>query len=364
MSMIRSKWAALGAAVAVTLGAGGISLTQAAVGTGEKPVYISLGAPCRVIDTRSGSPIGAGDAAALTVQITGANGACTGELAIPGDAVGVSTNVTVIQPNAAPSGRSYFTVYPNGATRPITSNLNFVNGQAPTPNKVDVGIGTGGQIIIYNNEGTAHAAVDIFGYYVDHTHDDRYYTEGEVDTALATKANAADVYTEGEVDAGLGVKANTADVYTKSEIDLALLRRQAYGGYVGALGDKQGQGSFTSSRSGTGNYLVTYDFTGHGIPPTWMPMIVVASPASFACPSGAAAAYWNSYTTVGGFVTSTSVNVRTSQANTPFDCGFTFIATFAAPDDVVPPVPAGEGALSEPAREVTCVNADGTAVCD
>jgi hypothetical protein len=168
--LIRTRWAAVGAAVAITLGAGGVSLTQAALTTGEKPVYVSLDAPCRVVDTRTGSPIGAGDAAALPVQITGENGACTGPLAIPADAVGVSTNVTVIQPNGAASGRSYFTVYPTGATRPVTSNLNFVNGQAPTPNKVDVGIGAGGQITIYNNEGTAHAAVDIFGYYIDHGH--------------------------------------------------------------------------------------------------------------------------------------------------------------------------------------------------
>jgi hypothetical protein len=217
MSMIRSRWAAVGAAVAITLGAGGVSLTQAAISSGEKPVFVSLDAPCRVVDTRSGSPIGAGDAAALTVQITGANGACTGALAIPADAVGVATNVTVIQPNGAASGRSYFTVYPNGATRPITSNLNFVNGQAPTPNKVDVGIGTGGQIIIYNNEGTAHAAVDIFGYYIDHNHDDRYYTEGEVDAALATKANTADVYTKAQSDV---TRTPPRPIYTRPPIAL------------------------------------------------------------------------------------------------------------------------------------------------
>jgi hypothetical protein len=234
MSMIRSRWAAVGAAVAITLGAGGVSLTQAAISSGEKPVFVSLDAPCRVIDTRSGSPIGAGDAAALTVQITGANGACTGALAIPADAVGVATNVTVIQPNGAASGRSYFTVYPTGATRPVTSNLNFVNGQAPTPNKVDVGIGTGGQITIYNNEGTAHAAVDIFGYYIDHNHDDIYYRKGDIDTALGTKANAADVTAAlatkanaADVTAALATKANAADVYTKGEVDSAVANHLA-----------------------------------------------------------------------------------------------------------------------------------------
>jgi hypothetical protein len=259
MSMIRSRWAAVGAAVAVTLGAGGVSLTQAAISSGEKPVFVSLDAPCRVVDTRSGSPIGAGDAAALTVQITGANGACTGALAIPADAVGVATNVTVIQPNGAASGRSYFTVYPNGATRPITSNLNFVNGQAPTPNKVDVGIGTGGQIIIYNNEGTAHAAVDIFGYYIDHNHDDRYYTEGEVDTALGAKADAADVYTKAEADAAHATKADAADVYTKTEVDTLVSPLFASITNSGGVYLGRAYGLVSSVRNSTGSYTLTFD---------------------------------------------------------------------------------------------------------
>src|SRR5690606_11016426 len=56
----------------------------------------------------------------------------------------------------------------------------------------DVGLSTNGKITIYNHEGTAHAAVDIFGYYTDHHHDDRYhtrdqtYTKTEVDSALTT----------------------------------------------------------------------------------------------------------------------------------------------------------------------------------
>ncbi|MFP5489254.1 MAG: hypothetical protein ACLGHQ_13220, partial [Acidimicrobiia bacterium] len=81
-----------------------------------------------------------------------------------------STNVTAIQPRNSASGRSFFTVYPADASLPDTSNLNFVNNQPPSPNKVDVGLSAGGQIKIYNDEGTAHAAVDIFGYYIDHGH--------------------------------------------------------------------------------------------------------------------------------------------------------------------------------------------------
>lgn len=189
--LIRTRWAAVGAAVAVTLGAGGVSLTQAAVSDGDKPVFVALSEPCRLVDTRpatnvgpKATPIAAGDAEAYTIQVTGDNGNCTGTLAVPADAVGVATNVTAIQPDAPVTGRSYFTVYPSDATRPVTSNLNFVTGAPPVPNKVDVGLSADGKITVYNNEGTAHAAVDVFGYYIDHEHDDRYYTEEEVDTTF------------------------------------------------------------------------------------------------------------------------------------------------------------------------------------
>jgi hypothetical protein len=190
--LMRTRWAAVGAAVAVTLGAGGVSLTQAALTSGDKPVYVALDAPCRLVDTRPGStigpkntPIAAGETNAYEIQVTGANGDCTGPLAIPAGAVAVATNVTAIAPVATTTGRSFFTVYPADATLPTTSNLNFVNGQAPVPNKVDVGLSADGKIKIYNNEGTAHAAVDIFGYYIDHNHDDRYYTKAEVNAATA-----------------------------------------------------------------------------------------------------------------------------------------------------------------------------------
>ena len=173
--LLRTRWAAVGAAVAVSLGAGGVSLTQAALTSGEKPVYVSLDQPCRVIDTRPGTdnvgptstPISAGEANALTVQITGTNGKCTGSLAIPADAVGVAINLTAINNTT----RSHFRVYPADASLPLTSNLNFGVGQTPIANKVDVGLSAaGGEIKIYNHAGTTDAAVDIFGYYIHHNH--------------------------------------------------------------------------------------------------------------------------------------------------------------------------------------------------
>ena len=202
--LIRTRWAAVGAAVAVTLGAGGVSLTQAALTTGEKPVYVALDAPCRLVDTRPAStigakntPIAAGDAETYEIQVTGDSGQCTGALAVPADATAVALNVTAIAPVATATGRSFFTVFPGDATRPNTSNLNFLDGAPPVPNKVDVGLSATGTIKIYNNEGTAHAAVDIFGYYIDHGHTgddivDESLTGADIQNASITHVDIAD----------------------------------------------------------------------------------------------------------------------------------------------------------------------------
>ena len=190
---VRTRWAAIGAAVAVTLGAGGVTLAQATLTTGDKPVYVALDQPCRVVDTRpaphnvgpTATPIAAGESNALTVKITGENGNCTGALAIPTDAVGIALNLTAVNNTTA----SYFSVYPADAARPITSNLNFRVGQAPIANKVDVGLSPAGEIKIYNNAGSTDAVVDIFGYYIDHAHNDRSvaaYSGGEQQISLTT----------------------------------------------------------------------------------------------------------------------------------------------------------------------------------
>jgi hypothetical protein len=58
MSQIRTRWAAVGAAVAVTLGAGGIGLVDAAKEDGARPVYTAI-TTCRILDTRPLHMIGA-----------------------------------------------------------------------------------------------------------------------------------------------------------------------------------------------------------------------------------------------------------------------------------------------------------------
>ncbi len=55
MSLARSRWAAFGAAVAVSAGAGGIGLVQASGGAESTVTPV---APCRLVDTRSPGTIG------------------------------------------------------------------------------------------------------------------------------------------------------------------------------------------------------------------------------------------------------------------------------------------------------------------
>src|SRR5687768_10746439 len=96
-SMKGSRWAAIGAALAVTVGSGGLMSASADISSGDKPVFVSI-PHCRVADTRPGRdnvgprsvPLGAAETYAFEVR--GANGNCT----IPIDALGVAVNVAAV----------------------------------------------------------------------------------------------------------------------------------------------------------------------------------------------------------------------------------------------------------------------------
>jgi hypothetical protein len=180
----RTRWSALGAAVAVTLTAG-VALPSANAtnsgGGGAGGLFVPI-VPCRLFDTRATSTVGPRSAPlaandTFTQPVTGAHGNCT----IPTQATGVAMNVTAVNPTAT----SYLTVYPSDAKQPTASNLNWVAGAPPTPNKVDVKLSADGQINLFNNGGTVDVIGDIVGYYTDHDHDDRYYTKAQVDAAVA-----------------------------------------------------------------------------------------------------------------------------------------------------------------------------------
>jgi hypothetical protein len=114
-------------------------------------------APSRILDSRSptggfaSTPLAAGPAKTLTVPGFGG---------VRADATAVFANTTVTEPTAD----GFLTVYPDGATTPPTSNLNFVAGET-VPNLVAVGIGSAGNVAIANSAGTTHVIVDVVGYF-------------------------------------------------------------------------------------------------------------------------------------------------------------------------------------------------------
>lgn len=177
-SFRHSRLAAIFTAIGLTVALGGLPIALAAdsgkvgtdtIGTGERPVFVPI-TPCRVMDTRPApntvgprnTPIGANST--YSPIVLGANGNCV----IPGDALGLGMNVTIVSPTAT----SFLTVFPTGAPKPLTSNLNWTSGHAPIANAVTVRIGTAGKISFFNNKGKVHVVADIVGYYVDHEHDD------------------------------------------------------------------------------------------------------------------------------------------------------------------------------------------------
>jgi len=106
----------------------------------------------RVLDTRSGAPVGAASTRTVTVQ---------GITDVP--ASGVSAVAINIAAYSHTLG-TYITAWPNGQTRPVASNLN------PTPgvdvlNMAIVKVGTQGKVQIYNHVGSVHLVVDVVGYF-------------------------------------------------------------------------------------------------------------------------------------------------------------------------------------------------------
>jgi hypothetical protein len=113
--------------------------------------------PARILDTRDGtggvptSPLGTGGL--LDVQVTGRGG-------IPATGVAaVVMNVTVTDTSLP----GYLTVYPANVARPTASHLNWVAGQT-VANLVEVVLGGGGTVRVFNLQGTADVVFDVAGY--------------------------------------------------------------------------------------------------------------------------------------------------------------------------------------------------------
>jgi hypothetical protein len=114
--------------------------------------------PYRLLDTRDGT--GASQAAVapggtVSLQVAGRGG-------VPASgASAVVLNVTV----AEPTGSGYVTVYGDGTTRPLASNLNYVRNQV-VPNLVVAPVGSNGKVALYNGSpGTVQLIADVSGWF-------------------------------------------------------------------------------------------------------------------------------------------------------------------------------------------------------
>ena len=244
MYLLRSRWAAIGAAVAVTLGAGGLI----SVGASNDTSSLVPITPTRVLDTRSGDRVGSLDTAGASdpyrLKVTGGNG-------IPASGVtAVSLNVTAVGTQTNDYG-GFLSVYPCASvstTKPDVSNMNFGSGQT-IANAVTVPVSADGHICLYVY-GTAHLLVDANGFYTSST-------AGAVDAVV-------DAYTKAETDTKLGTKADQTTV----DNDAAALRALADAMQSPLIIDSTGNlGWYTSIAIGdNGNPVISYfDFTNEAL---------------------------------------------------------------------------------------------------
>jgi hypothetical protein len=122
---------------------------------GSGSSYVTAG-PVRAMDTRYGTGVAQARVTAggtVKLKVAGVNG-------IPSTGVtAVVMNVTAVNPSAA----GVVTVYPDGITMPLASNLNFTAGQT-IPNLVVVPV-KNGVVDFYNYNGTVDLIADITGYF-------------------------------------------------------------------------------------------------------------------------------------------------------------------------------------------------------
>jgi hypothetical protein len=124
--------------------------------------------PCRVFDTRPhgatgvcpgapaiSGPFGPGQTRAVPfAPLTGG--------VVPAGTTAVVLNLTAV--NA--TNPTFLTVYPQGAVRPLASNLNVSNG-SPVANLVTVQVGAiPGNLLVYNLAGRVNVIADLEGYFI------------------------------------------------------------------------------------------------------------------------------------------------------------------------------------------------------
>lgn len=133
------------------------SVPQVVVVTPATPLDFFTVEPCRVIDTRFGSPLGSGTAKIVSlIDVCG----------IPANARAVAANVTVPGPEV-PGNVS---VYPGNYPAMGTSTINFSAGKTIANNAIlplaTDGTGTVAALASYAGVGRVDLVIDVAGYYV------------------------------------------------------------------------------------------------------------------------------------------------------------------------------------------------------
>ncbi|HQQ76574.1 MAG TPA: hypothetical protein PLB01_04410 [Thermoanaerobaculia bacterium] len=113
-------------------------------------------APCRVVDTRGGAPLGGGYLPASTERVYVMAGVC----GIPANATGVSLNATA----TTVAGPGFLSLWQTGTAYPTVSTLNFNLGETQV-NAAIVPLNASGQLSVAFGVNGGHLILDVNGYY-------------------------------------------------------------------------------------------------------------------------------------------------------------------------------------------------------
>ena len=222
---LRIRWAAIGAAVAVSLGGGVTLFAQAGAVPATSSTFVAV-SPVRVLDTRDAVVLWAGPfvtGVPHDVKVTGSIPTSSGtQTVMPAGSTGVVLNVTVL--NSTADG--FVSVRPaDAADAPKTSNINF-EARKTVANSITVNLPTSGTEagtfeVWFDSMGVAGATadilVDVTGYYtstsiaeietaIDNTSD----AIAEIETAIDNKSDAIAIIGSGGEDFG-DIQLNLAE---------------------------------------------------------------------------------------------------------------------------------------------------------
>jgi hypothetical protein len=133
----------------------------------------------------------------------------------------------------------------------VASHLNYVPGQAPTPNKVDIQLSPAGTVDIYNAHGSVHLLADVVGYYTPATIDDLSRRIDELEAAVQAIESTG---TSAAVLARLDALEATLDPFSLETVD----GRRTVRISAANLQLVDGTGDTDGTPNGLGNLMIGY----------------------------------------------------------------------------------------------------------